>query len=394
MADPHLLHAALEYLAHGWSLCPVHAGRDPARDKNPHSRALAQTGYVDADTGKAAWRALQDAPPNEATLRQWLALDGVGVALVTGARSGVVVLDFDGAEGELLLRDLGLKPHVRTPSGGYHVRVQHPGWRVSTVASKSSRALPSGLDIRGDGGLSMLPPTWTCKGAYTALREPYQYANLSHLPPELLRTIGMLPPEPKAAPAPIGPLPHGDDRFPADKILYRALEKLGAGDGRNDTGYWLARALHNNNYTLTEILTVGSQYVDHVGSTNTKGQRELYTLAEFTASARQVQKLERLPWVRQERPGPPRGAAGRHPIKATDQLQEAWPQLPWPQRAQAALILAQQWRERQPIEKTMTFLRLCGEVNDDVRAAVRQGYRDGGAAPSDRDLLQALGVRM
>lgn len=394
MTDPHLMHAALDYLAHGWSLCPVHAGRDPSRDKNPHGRALALTGYLDPDTRKSAWRGLQDAPPSEATVRQWLSLGGVGVALVTGTCSGVVVLDFDGAQGEALLRELGLKPHVRTPSGGYHVRVQHPGWRVSTVASKSTRALPPGLDIRGDGGLSMLPPTWTCKGAYTALREPYQYADVSHLPAELLRVIGLLPPEPKAAPAPIGELPHGDDRFPADRILFRALEKLGAGDGRNDTGYWLARALHNNNYTLSEILTVGEKYVDHVGATNTKGQRELYTLAEFTASARQVQKLERLPWVRQERLGGPTHPSGRRSARATDQLQDAWPKLPWARRVQAALILARQWRHQQPIEKTMTFLRLCGEINDEVRAAVREGYRDEGAAPSDGDLLQALGVRV
>lgn len=393
MPDPHLLHAALEYLAHGWSLCPVHAGQDPARDKNPHGRALARTGYVDPETRKAAWRSLQETPPSEAAVREWLSHGGVGLALVTGARSGVVVLDFDGAEGDMLVRELGLKPHVRTPSGGFHVRVRHPGWRVSTVASKSSSALPSGLDVRGDGGLSMLPPTWTCKGPYTALREPYQFADLSHLSPSLLRVLGMLPPEPRVAPVPIGNLPSGNDRYPADKILYRALEKLGAGDGRNDTGYWLARALHNNNYTLTEILSVGEQYVDHVGLTNTKGQREPYTLAEFAASTRQVQKLERLPWVRQERPGEPRLHA-RKPVNATDQLQEAWPRLSWTTRAQAALTLARQWRHHQPIEKTMTFLRLCGEINDDVRAAVREGYRDAGAAPSDQDLLRTFWVEV
>lgn len=385
MPDPHLLHTALDHLAHGWSLCPVYAG-DPNRDKDPHHPMLSRTGYRDPETRKAIWRPLQETPPTEAQVRRWLSEDGVGIALVTGKLSGVIVLDFDGEEGVQLLTELGLKPHTRTPSGGYHVRVAHPGWRVSTVAWKSARALPRGLDIRGDGGMSMLPPTVTSKGPYTRLRDPYVYADVTHLPPQVLRSAGLLPPEPKPTPLPSAPLPSGDDRFPADNILHRALEKIAAGDGRNDTGYWLARALHNNNYTYDEILTVGYRYIDHVGDTNTKGHREPYTLGEFQASIRQAMKLERQPWSRTA----PAGVRTRNPKKATDVLQDAWPSLTWDQRGKAALILAQNWRATEPLERTLTFLRLCGEVNDAVRLAVREGYRSAGPPPGDDALLQAL----
>lgn len=385
MPDPHLLHAALEYLAHGWSLCPVYAGHQD-RDKDPHHPMLSRTGYRDPETNKAVWRPLQDALPTEAQVRRWLSEDGVGIALVTGKLSGVVVLDFDGAEGEALLAQLGLRPHTRTPSGGYHVRVAHPGWRVSTVAWKSTRALPPGLDVRGDGGMSMLPPTWTSKGPYTSLRDPFTYADVSGLPEPVLRSIGLRPPEPRATPTPTGPLPSGNDRFPAEKILFKALEKIAAGDGRNDTGYWLARALHNNNYSYDEIISVGYRYIDHVGDTNTKGHREAYTLGEFQASTRQAMKLERLPWTGQGADGP----RPARPRKATDALQDAWPTLTWDQRAQAARILAQNWRPTEPLERTMTFLRLCGDINDAVRLAVREGYRLTSPPPGDDALLQIL----
>ena len=390
MPDARLLTQALAYLAHGWSLCPVYADHPTGKDKDPHHGMLSRTGYRDPDTRRTVWKPLQDTRPTEATVRTWLSEDGAGIALVTGTLSGVIVLDFDGDEGDTLLRELKLKPHVRTPSGGYHVRVAHPGFRVSTVAWKNTSSLPPGLDIRGDGGLCMLPPTWTKKGPYTALRDPYVFTDVSHLPAPVLRSIGLLPPEPKPqATVTPGPDVESGDRFPSDRILHKALEKLAGGEGRNNTGYWLARALHNTGYGYEEIVQIGRQYVDHVSDVNTKGQREEYTISEFSASARQVQKLTPDPWTSQ-RPSGNRQSGEKRARSATDELQDAWPSLTWAQREAAALILARNWRAHTPLEKTMTFLRLCGDINDGVRLAVRAAYREDVPAPGDDALRRVF----
>ncbi|MFC6663642.1 bifunctional DNA primase/polymerase [Deinococcus multiflagellatus] len=324
-----LLDAGLAALDHGWSLCPIQAGNPhrPASDKDPHMEALSRTGYTDPHTRKVVWRPLQHTPPSEAVLRAWLKCPYVGLALVTGERSGVVTLDFDGEAGQQLVGTLGLTPHTRTPSGGFHLRVPHPGWRVSTLASKNTAKLPPGLDIRGDGGLAVLPPTTSCKGTYEALRDPFDLIDARQLPLALREAAGLTAPVVRVAPAVPVTVPPAD-RFPADRILFLALTKLGEGEGRNNTGYWLARALHNNFYVEDEILAIGRSFVDQTGETNAKGQREPYTYAEFQASTKQALRLEREPWL------PTRDKTTRpQRVKVTDELQEAWPSLDWSQRA-------------------------------------------------------------
>jgi hypothetical protein len=76
--------------------------------------------------------------------------------VVTGATSGLIVLDVDPAKGgDESLRDLervyGPLPEtvvVLTGGGGRHVFFQHPGMRVRN----SVGTLGPGLDVRGDGG--------------------------------------------------------------------------------------------------------------------------------------------------------------------------------------------------------------------------------------------------
>ena len=85
--------------------------------------------------------------------------EGAGRGLVTGAKSGVFVLDVDvskGKDGLGELAKLGPIPAtytVETPTGGRHFYFAHPGRRVLT----SGGALGPGLDIRGDGGFVVGP---------------------------------------------------------------------------------------------------------------------------------------------------------------------------------------------------------------------------------------------
>ncbi|HEX7841010.1 MAG TPA: bifunctional DNA primase/polymerase [Kofleriaceae bacterium] len=98
-------------------------------------------------------------------------LEAIGTA--TGAVSGTVVIDVDAKhDGESLLAELetalGPLPRtkvVRTRSGGLHIYCAHPGngIRVRSAGPKGQLAKllgdRPGVDVRGDGGLVVLPPS-------------------------------------------------------------------------------------------------------------------------------------------------------------------------------------------------------------------------------------------
>lgn len=97
--------------------------------------------------------------------------EGDGIGLATGERSGVVVIDLDfkpagaaegraGVNGLEALAELwgGQIPDtltVATPSGGFHLYFRWPGFRIKNSVS----TLGPGIDVRGDGGYVVLPPT-------------------------------------------------------------------------------------------------------------------------------------------------------------------------------------------------------------------------------------------
>jgi hypothetical protein len=67
--------------------------------------------------------------------------------IVTGAVSGIFVIDCDTETAAQIFIADGLKPRVKTPHGGYHFYFKHPGFPIKTVAG----ILP-GVDCRGEGG--------------------------------------------------------------------------------------------------------------------------------------------------------------------------------------------------------------------------------------------------
>ena len=100
------------------------------------------------------------------------------IGLPTGITSGLVVVDVDvkhGRNGFLALRDrdLGCTFATETPSGGMHFFYRHPG----AVVKNSTSKLADGVDVRGDGGYVIFPPSITGDGCYS-LAIPSQVSEL------------------------------------------------------------------------------------------------------------------------------------------------------------------------------------------------------------------------
>jgi hypothetical protein len=98
-----------------------------------------------------------------ATVRKyWSQRPAAGVGIATGAESGVIVLDIDSRHhGDDTLagleRDHGDLPatwRCLTAGGGLHLYWRYPGRRVGNRA-----AVWPGIDVRGDGGYVVAPPT-------------------------------------------------------------------------------------------------------------------------------------------------------------------------------------------------------------------------------------------
>jgi hypothetical protein len=123
-------------------------------------------------------RGFKDATTDPQVIQKWWhQYPNANVAIATGAISGLVALDLDndpekGKNGADVLAKL-VKKHgplpktrsVRTPRGGLHYYFRHPGSSVRIPCSTDK--LGKGLDVRGDGGYVLVPPSRTERGEYT-----------------------------------------------------------------------------------------------------------------------------------------------------------------------------------------------------------------------------------
>jgi hypothetical protein len=147
-----MIETALKFIAKGHPVFPC------GKDKRP----MTPNGFKDASTESAV---ISD---------WWTRYPQANIGMPTGQRSGIVVLDvdFDPARGidgnkplKKLLEQHGPFPNtliVTTPRGGKHYYFLYPGQKITCSAGK----LGAGLDVRGDGGYVLLPPSETDRGIY------------------------------------------------------------------------------------------------------------------------------------------------------------------------------------------------------------------------------------
>jgi hypothetical protein len=234
------------------------------------------------------WKEYQTHKPDLDRVNHWAHLEGIaGWAVITGAASGIVILDFDGDSGANTMRKLQLSPHVRTGSGGFHVRFKYPGWRVPTVNSRSKRELGElypNLDIRADGGYAVFCGR-NQSGEYERLRPLDAYESIERLPLGVRRALGLVSPveSPSAAPKP--PAPRIDTGASASedlkqRLISQANAMVSRGEGRNNAGFWLAVQLRDNGIWRDSAESVMRRFHTFCPRTNAKGQPEVYTITE------------------------------------------------------------------------------------------------------------------
>lgn len=235
--------SALAYVNRGWMPVPLYG-----IDENPTSITCGRCQCA-TDCGKSAGKhpiftAWQS--------RDWRGWDGwsrhVGnVGIATGSVSGFWVLDYDpdtAGEGAspavVLVRQLAAgSAHVRTGGGGLHWRFAMPDFPVTNARGR----LPKGLDVRGNGGQVVAPPSVSGKGPYVELRGGLA---VDTAPSWLLDLIRPEDPKPLEASMPVGSsssagLPTGSDREQryAVAALQRECEEYAQlDDGRRGDAAW------------------------------------------------------------------------------------------------------------------------------------------------------------
>lgn len=158
------LDCALRYADRGWAVFPCH---EPTRTGCSCRRPNCSSPAKHPRTA----RGLHDATTDpEVIARWWRRWPAANVAVRTGADSGLVVIDVDPKHGGFaaiaeLQRGHGEfppTPAARTGSGGRHYWFVHPGLPVPNSAGR----LGPGIDVRGDGGYVIAPPSLHPSGSY------------------------------------------------------------------------------------------------------------------------------------------------------------------------------------------------------------------------------------
>lgn len=103
-----------------------------------------------------------DTLPSREDVSYWPEWDKAGVRLGarTGAVSGIIVVDVDSQAAHEFIKTKGhpIGPMVQSPreEGGLHLYFRHPGFYVKSTVNLGG---VDGLDIRGDNGIVILPPS-------------------------------------------------------------------------------------------------------------------------------------------------------------------------------------------------------------------------------------------
>src|SRR6516165_2247811 len=153
MHNQRTLLAALAYAAHGWAVFPAPPGANRSYKSAEHSDGRA-------------WGMTRNAEEIRRDFTRW---PDAGIGIPCGAVNGIIVVETDTVEGhgidgsnslaQLETKHGALPDTLKgiSPSGSVHRYFKHPGAGVKIISSASQ--LGPGIDVKGDGGMVIAPPT-------------------------------------------------------------------------------------------------------------------------------------------------------------------------------------------------------------------------------------------
>jgi hypothetical protein len=165
---------------------------------DPASQQLAEMGQAALALANFGWNVFPISPRaktpatihglNDATrdvikiTKFWLRYPEHNIGVRCGVESGILVLDVDDRHGgneslaelELANEKLPLTLSVKTPGGGQHFYFAHPGGDIRNTTGYPA----TGLDIRGDGGYVLAPPSVSEEGRRYEVDERVPIADL------------------------------------------------------------------------------------------------------------------------------------------------------------------------------------------------------------------------
>jgi len=161
-----MLAYALIYAMNGWEVFPLGAKKAP-RIKSPHPKGSRCKGECGRDG-----HGLHDATSDIATICRWWGVEYRCANIGARVQAGLFVLDLDprkpghAAAMTKLITDHGLLPHTLTTlsgrlDGGRHLFYRQPPGKLSIAELGPEFAVVAepGIDIKGRGGLVVLPPS-------------------------------------------------------------------------------------------------------------------------------------------------------------------------------------------------------------------------------------------
>ncbi len=174
---------ALWYASLGWSVVPAHK---VVSYSDGTTGCTCPAGSRCISKGKhpaITWTHYQKERASEDQIRAWFEgpYSGYGLGIVTGAVSGIFVIDVDEGPGkpgsetindlQMIHGDLPFTVQARTGGGGRHIIFRHPG---NVWVTTAKNVLGAGVDVRGDGGFIVAAPSLHESGRF------YLWDDLAH----------------------------------------------------------------------------------------------------------------------------------------------------------------------------------------------------------------------
>jgi hypothetical protein len=260
----------------GWSIIPV------GKDKKPLFK----------------WDVYQERKPTADELTGWFTDKPAAWAVITGMISDLIIIDFDGEAGKDTMNALGLYPHVETGSGGFHVYIEHPGFKVKTVNGKSKKALGEaypGLDVRADGGYALFIGENEA-GSYIWHREMVPDP-ADVLPDELRQFLGIDKPPEEAREQQSLPKYERTQEQVSMAVLVDRYVRYATPGNRNNAGFELACQLRDNGYNSNNAEAALRDFAMRIPQMDGHGNFAPYSQTEYMASIRKAyEQPAREPW--------------------------------------------------------------------------------------------------